>query len=114
MEQSTASPPAPVSTEPTGDDESLYLWRNVRDTLYALPAYFKSDLSVSGVLATDLFTFNSSLGATIEQQVVAQLNQLRRAWDPDDKYPLYRFERQAQRFPDVVLRTNRPNSQIGH
>jgi len=102
------APAAPAPTDPVGDTATISLWRNVRDTLYALPAYFKSDLAVSGVLATDLFTFNSSLGATIEQQVVAQLNQLRRAWDPDDAYPLYRFERQAQQFPDVVLRSNAP------
>lgn len=102
-------PGAPVPTEPTGNRRKIALWRNVRDTLQVLPSYFKSDLAISGVLATDLFMFNSSLGATIEQQVVNQLNQLRRAWDPDEEFTLYRFERQAQQFPDVILRTTAPN-----
>jgi hypothetical protein len=99
---------SPNPTDPTDDPERVALWENVRDALFALPAYFESPLNVSGVLATDLFTFNSSLGATIEQQVVEQLNRLRRAWDPEDKYPLYQFDRQPQRFPDVVLRTTAP------
>jgi len=69
---------------------------------------FESDLDIRGVLATDLFTFNASLGATIEQQVVDQLNRLRTTWDPTEQYALYRFERQPQTFPDVVLRTTAP------
>ena len=37
---------------------------------------FKSELVTSGVLATDLFAFNSSLGATIEEKIVGPLNEL--------------------------------------
>lgn len=84
------------------------LWTNVRDALFALPSRFQSPLNISSVLVTDLFTFNASLGATIEQQVVDALNVLHKTWDPDDQYTLYRFERQAQRFPDVVLKSAAP------
>jgi hypothetical protein len=54
--------------------------------------------------ATDLFTLNAALGATIEQQVVYSLNTLRKVWDSRDKYQTYAFVRQAQTFPDVILR----------
>ena len=74
-----------------------------------MPARFESELVISGVLATDLFAFNSSLSATIEEQVVASLNESRSDWDPEQKYSLYSFERQPQTFPDVVLRTSVPN-----
>ena len=77
--------------------------------IYAMPARFESELVISGVLATDLFAFNSSLSATIEEQVVASLNELRSDWDPEEKYSHYSFERQPQTFPDVVLRTSVPN-----
>lgn len=81
----------------------------MRAALYALPAQFTSDLRVSGVRATDLFAFNSALGATVEDQVVAGLNALRSAtWDQDEKYAEYQFERQPQTFPDVVLRASTP------
>lgn len=75
----------------------------------ALPAFFESELVISGVLATDLFTFNSSLGSTIEAQVTSQLNRLRETWDPDKKYTLYRFVRNPQTFPDVTLRAAAPD-----
>lgn len=106
--QPPPAPEPPTESKPTGDPDRVKLWENVRDVLLSLGSYFRSDLAVHGVLATDLFTFNSSLGATIEQQVVNQLNQLRNVWDPDKKYSLYRFERQPQRFPDVVLRSPAP------
>ena len=55
-------------------------------------------------MATDLHTLNTVLGATIEEQVVRTLNLIRNSWDPDEKYALYSFVRQAQTFPDVLLR----------
>lgn len=73
--------------------------------MLALPNFFKTDLFVSGVPATDLFTFNTTLGATIESQVVEALNSLRSIWDPNQRYAPYLFVRQAQRFPDVILRS---------
>lgn len=101
-----APPPTPTDPVPTWD--YIELWRAVRSAIFSLPSRFESELFVSGVLATDLFAFNSSLAATIEEQVVASLNRLRTVWDPDQKYALYSFERQAQTFPDVILRTTSP------
>ena len=103
---------APVPTEPPADWEHIELFRAVRDALYALPTAFRSDLFISGVLATDLFTFNASLGATIEVQVVAALNTSRVLWDPAEQYKAYSFVRQPQRFPDVILRASTPDQRI--
>jgi hypothetical protein len=98
-----ASPDAPLDPEPDT------LAGRVFAALYALPPQFKSDLSISGVRATDLFTFNASLGATIEEQVVDALNALRSStWDQDEQYAQYRFVRQPQTFPDVVLKAAAP------
>lgn len=101
-------PPQPLPTEPPSCWEHRALWEAVKSALFTLPSRFESELIVSGVLATDLFAFNSSLGATIEEQVVASLNRLRAVWDPDEKYAHYSFERQPQTFPDVVLRHSDP------
>ena len=81
----------------------------MKKAVYTLPSRFESELVISGVLATDLFAFNSSLGATIEEQVIASLNKLRSVWDSEQKYSLYSFERQPQTFPDVVLRAFAPD-----
>jgi hypothetical protein len=98
-------PAAPIFEKPDHAWEYRALYDNILKTLYALPSFFKTDLIISGVLATDLFTFNSSLGATIEAQVVEALNAVRGSWDPDQIYASYSFARQSQRFPDVILRT---------
>lgn len=66
--------------------------------------YFRTETHISGIMATDLHTLNTVLGATIEGQVVRTLNLTRNTWDPDEKYALYSFVRQAQTFPDVLLR----------
>lgn len=104
-----SNPPPPTPTEPDSSWEHYDLWRAVRKAIYTLPSRFESELVISGVLATDLFAFNSSLGATIEEQVIASLNKLRTVWDPEQKYSLYSFERQPQTFPDVVLRASAPD-----
>jgi len=70
---------------------------------------FSSDLRITGVAATDLHTLASSLGASIEFQTVWALNHLRSLWDPDGTYAIYRFVRQSQRFPDVILRCDDPD-----
>ncbi len=80
------------------------LWLGVRDALKALPAHFHSDTFIEGVNATDVFTLNSALGATIENQVVETLNTIRSVWDPENRYGTYLFVRQPQSFPDVVLK----------
>lgn len=102
-------PLAPVFVAPPLESAQGILRTNVIEALHALPSYFQSELHVSGVLATDLVSFNTSLGATIEQQVVSQLNRLRRTWDPGEQYEAHRFERQSQRFPDVILRHANPS-----
>lgn len=101
--------PSPNRTLLPENWDHIELYGRVKEALYVLPSFFVSELNITGVLATDLFTFNSSLGATIEYQVVEALNSLRRTWDPDQNYVQYRFVRQAQRFPDVILRAVVPD-----
>ena len=96
-------------TVPDPNWEHFDLWANVNAAIFALPSRFESELIISGVLATDLFGFNSSLGATVEEQVTASLNDLRSVWDPDNQHSLHGFKRQPQAFPDVVLRSSVPN-----
>ena len=85
-------------------DQHRDLYRDVRDAIASLPTYFRTETRISGILATDLHTLNTVLGATIEEQVISTLNQIRSTWDPNGQYALYRFVRQAQTFPDVLLR----------
>lgn len=75
-----------------------------------MPDHFETPTQVDGLLATDIFTLNAALGAMIEEQVVATLNEMRPVWDPNKKYQAYSFVRQAQTFPDVLLR-KRTNGQ---
>jgi hypothetical protein len=70
----------------------------------SLPIYFRTETHIAGVMATDLHTLNSVLGATIEEQVVRTLNLVRSTWDPTGRYALYSFVRQPQTFPDVRLK----------
>ena len=91
-------------TEPSDDWPHKKLWQGVRDALKALPAHFHSDTFIEGVNATDVFTLNSALGATIENQVVETLNTIRSVWDPENRYGTFLFVRQPQSFPDVVLK----------
>lgn len=80
------------------------LWLRVQEAIYALPGYFESSTNIEGMLATDIFTLNQALSATIEEQVVGTLNSMRAVWDPEKKYGSYVFFRQSQTFPDVLLR----------
>ncbi len=96
--------PCPMPSEPAPDWPHRPLWDAVRDALMALPAHFHSDTFIEGVDATDVFTLNSALGATIESQVVSALNDMRSVWDKTGGYRTYAFVRQPQSFPDVVLR----------
>lgn len=80
------------------------VYERVLEALRVLPSYFRTSTFIEGIQATDIFTLNSALGATIETQVVASLNQMRPIWDPDEKYLLYSFVRQSQTFPDVLFR----------
>ncbi len=80
------------------------LWTGVRAALKSLPAYFRSETFIEGISAIDIFTLNSALGATIENQVVDALNAIRSVWDVNGRYGTYVFQRQPQSFPDVVLK----------
>ena len=86
------------------------LYDRVIAALHALPGRFISPLVIEGVPATDLFTMNTPLGAAIEASVVDSLNALRQLWDPSGSYASYTFVRQAQTFPDVLLRSTDPNA----
>ncbi len=105
---SSTIPSKPVDSGPAPAWPNYPLYIGVKDALHRLPESFRSPLHIHGVLATDLFAFNSSLSATIEEQVVNALNGLRGVWDPQGIYDLYAFERRPQTFPDVVLRTRVP------
>lgn len=69
--------PPPNQQEPASSWLHYPLYRRVMDALYAVPAHFSSRTSIEGLVATDVQTLNSVLGATIEEQVVATLNRMR-------------------------------------
>jgi hypothetical protein len=99
-----SKPPPPLDVLPDSKWVHYKLYQRVRDAVTALPLHFKTETVIAGIMATDLFTLAAALGATIEQQVVDSLNDMREVWDPDHKYELYHFYRQSQTFPDVLLR----------
>ena len=80
--------------------------------LYAVPGHFSSRTNIEGIVATDVQTLNTVLGATIEEQVVATLNGMRPIWDPENNYQRFYFQRQAQVFPDVLLRADNNGHEI--
>ena len=98
-----AIPPAPLRNEPTSW-EHYDLWLRVQEAIRAVPDRFSTPTVIEGLLVTDIFTLNTPLAATIEEQVVKTLNTLRPVWDVNGKYQTYSFVRQPQTFPDVVLR----------
>ena len=67
-------PPAPERKLPAEDRERHDLYQKVREAVAALPVYFRTETRISGIMATDLHTLNTVLGATIEEQVVRTLN----------------------------------------
>ncbi len=99
-----AIPVEPKRNPPHSDGTVYEVYTRVREALFALPTYFRSDTSIEGILATDIFTLNAAFGATIEDQVVSTLNRMREVWDPDEKFMYHRFVRQSQTFPDVLLK----------
>jgi hypothetical protein len=101
-------PPVPAGGPDPAEWDHRELYDRVLDALHALPSRFRTSLRIAGISATDLFTLNTPLGAAIEQSVVESLNNLREIWDPDQRYQLYSFVRQAQVFPDVRLQTSAP------
>lgn len=105
-------PPEPQRQPPDRSWPHHELWLRVQDALRALPNYFKSETNIEGMLATDIFTLNSPLGATIEEQVVATLNLMRPVWDPGRNYQAHAFIRQSQTFPDVLLQKRMNGEEI--
>ena len=95
---------APERDLPGEDREHFQLYRAVREAISCLPLHFRTETSLSGIMATDLHTLGGVLGAGIEEQVVRTLNSIRSIWDPAGDYALFSFSRQAQTFPDVLLR----------
>ena len=104
--------PCPSPSEPSATWEHYRLYRRVIDALYAVPAHFDSRTMIEGIAATDLQTLNSVLGAAIEEQVVSTLNRMRPVWDPDNEYQRFFFQRQAQVFPDVLLKSDLNGQEI--
>ena len=104
-------PPPPVKSEPT-KWKHFNLWKRLRDAIFALPSHFDSQTKIDGMLAPDVFTLASALGATIEEEVVQTLNRMRSVWDPDKRYETYGFVRQPQTFPDVLLRRKRDGHDV--
>ncbi len=96
-------PPRPTPADLPAGWPHAALHTRVREALRAIPAYFQTETVIGGVSVTDLHTFNTALGATIEEQVVTALNKIRKVWDPDGAYAAYAFYRQPQTFPDVRL-----------
>lgn len=66
----SAAPVAPARELPQNDWEHFRLYRDVREAIACLPIYFRTETHISGIMATDLHTLNTVLGATIEEQVV--------------------------------------------
>ena len=99
------APPIPVRSGPgvAWTEAHPELYENVKRALSALPNHFTSNINIEGIGATDLFSFNSALGTTLEEAVVTSLNQMREVWDPKNAYQTYRFVRHTQSFPDVRL-----------
>ncbi len=104
--------PSRSASKPSPDWPHAELHDRVVRALYSVPAHFESPTVIEGLVATDLQTLNQMLGATIEAQVVSTLNRMRTAWDPEEQYIRYSFYRQAQVFPDVLLKADRNGSEI--
>lgn len=96
-------PEPPAEPDLPEDDPRTLLVQRVRAALMVLPGFFEFGTHFEGIDATDLFALNSVLGASIESQVVQTLNKMRGEWDPDEQWTGYRFVRQSQTFPDVLL-----------
>lgn len=102
MKCSSNQPPPVVL--PSESWAHFALYSRVKNAIASLPLHFRTETTIEGMSATDIFALNSALGASIEDQVVTTLNSMRTIWDPEAKYSLYGFIRQPQTFPDVVLR----------
>lgn len=57
---------APSKDLPT-EWEHYHLYKDVCEAIACLPIYFRTETHISGIMATDLHTLNTVLGATIEE-----------------------------------------------
>lgn len=115
MPQSNEPLPRPVAPSRTPPEEHwdyYSLWNRVSDLIYSLPNYFETELLIKGINVTEIFSIGSALATVVETQVVGILNRLRSIWDPENEYSNYSFARQAQTFPDVLLRNVADESDI--
>jgi hypothetical protein len=108
----TTIPKEPEAKQPEKIWPHYELYQKVRSALLSLPLHFETETYIEGISATDIFTLNSALGATIEDQVVKTLNQIRSLWDPAGNYALYGFKRQSQTFPDVLFKGQNEEDEI--
>lgn len=77
----------PIKNLPVSDWEHYPLYRSVCEAIASLPVYFRTETQISGIMATDLHTLNTVLGATIEEQVVSTLNLMRSTWGSRGEIP---------------------------
>ena len=101
--------PSPIEPK---DWEHYPLWVRIRNAIYACPDHFATPTNIEGLLATDVYTLNTPLAATIEESIVKTLNDMRPVWDPSGEYKRFSFVRQSQTFPDVVLRERDNGSNV--
>lgn len=98
--ESLESRPPATPEDPAADT----LAGQVRAAIFAVPENFRG-VDAPPLQAPDIHTLGSVMGSTIEQEVVETLNRLRNTtWDQKGELAGYRFVRQAQVFPDVVLK----------
>lgn len=106
----TAQTLAPERPSEPDDPAADSLAGRVRSALFAVPENFNG-VQAPSLQAPDIHTLGAVLGSTIEQEVVETLNRLRNTtWDIDGELAGYRFVRQAQVFPDVVLKATDPDT----
>jgi hypothetical protein len=82
MTDQPAPPDPPQEPQLPEDDPRTQLVQRVRSALAVLPGFFEFGTHFEGIDATDLFSLNSVLGASIEGQVVRTLNRMRNEWGP--------------------------------
>ena len=104
--------PEPEKPQLPENYQHAELHARVIRALHAIPAHFSTELKLDGIIATDVQALNSTLGAAIEAQAVETLNNMRPVWDPENRYMRFAFQRQAQVFPDVLLKAEDNGQEI--
>lgn len=63
-----------AESPPAEGSEHTQLHKDIWEAIACLPIHFRTETQISGIMATDLHTLHTVLGATIEEQVVRTLN----------------------------------------